>query len=170
MSATTLTTATNIAAAAPSSTLHHPPPRHHASFSAPGRTAASSGPSSSLPTAVVALAEPAQHTLASTAPAMMPSASQQSQPSSQQSFSMSQQSQPGLAASAYRAFNDGTGPQLTNSAQVIYSVCFTSPVFFFFFPLRTSLAPSRSLPFYQVPVQTRFPESEALTKRIDREC
>jgi hypothetical protein len=58
---------------------------------------------------------------------MMPSASQ-SQPSSQQSFTMSQQSQNGLAGSAYR-FGDG-GSRLGNDAPQIYSVS-SAPLLFY---------------------------------------
>lgn len=52
-------------------------------------------------------------------PSMMPSGSQ-SQPSSQQSFSMSQQSQPGLASSGYRPYDTSRMP---DEAPQIYSVC-----------------------------------------------
>jgi hypothetical protein len=50
----------------------------------------------------------------------------QSQPSSQQSFTMSQQSQ---AGGMYRSFNDANS-MLANDAPQIYSVCFR-PVFLF---------------------------------------
>lgn len=115
MASTTITT----------SSLHSHP--HHASFSAGAALTSSAGnpPSSSSASAAAAAtanSDSSDHAAASLA-VQMPAASQQSQPSSQQSFTMSQPSsqQTALAASAYRQFSDPNS-RTNDEPPQIYSV------------------------------------------------